>query len=62
MPLMPRGSNRALLAAVVVGLFAAVLAVVLVTRSGATRPADGSEHSLGVASAPVVVDEWSDFE
>ena len=60
-----RGHNRSVYALVVsaaVFLIAASIGLFLVTRSGSSSPAAGSEHSLGVAAAPVVVEEWSDFE
>jgi hypothetical protein len=51
-----------LLASVLVVLLAAGIGLFLVFRPGQSAPATGSEHSLGEATAPVVVEEWSDFE
>ncbi len=59
------GHNRsvyALLAGAAVLLIAASIGLLLMTRSSTSSSAVGSEHSLGVAAAPVVVEEWSDFE
>ena len=36
--------------------------LVLATRSVARSAQTGSEHAIGSATAPVVVEEWSDFE
>jgi hypothetical protein len=55
-------SNHALFASALVALIAASVGLFLLTRPGAGGSAAGSEHSLGVATAPVVVEEWSDFE
>ena len=38
------------------------LGVLLLVRSTGAATATGNEHAVGSASAPVVVDEWSDFE
>jgi len=35
---------------------------VLATRSVARAAQTGAEHSIGSVTAPVVVEEWSDFE
>ena len=43
-------------------LAALVAGVLLVVQPGAVSQASGSEHSIGSATAPVVVEEWSDFE
>jgi hypothetical protein len=51
-----------ILASAAVFLIAVSIGLFLMTRSGPTSPAAGSEHSLGIAAAPVVVEEWSDFE
>jgi hypothetical protein len=51
-----------LLASVLVVLVAAGVGLFLLARPGQSGPATGSEHSLGEATAPVVVEEWSDFE
>jgi hypothetical protein len=51
-----------LLVSAVVVLVAAAVGLFLVARTGQSAPATGSEHSLGAATAPVVVEEWSDFE
>jgi hypothetical protein len=56
------GRMYALVASVAVVLFVAGVGLVLLTRSGTGSFAAGSEHSLGSATAPVVVEEWSDFE
>jgi hypothetical protein len=46
-----------------VALFALGLGVLLLlARPVGGAKAIGSEHAVGSASAPVVVDEWSDFE
>jgi hypothetical protein len=50
----------------IVAALTAILAVglgLLLLAHAATRvSATGSDHTVGSASAPVVVDEWSDFE
>jgi hypothetical protein len=51
-----------LLVSALVVLVAAAIGLFLVVRPGQSGPATGSEHSLGEATAPVVVEEWSDFE
>jgi hypothetical protein len=55
-------SNQILLTSVLVVLVAAGIGLFLVFRPGESAPATGSEHSLGEATAPIVVEEWSDFE
>jgi hypothetical protein len=43
-------------------LLALGMGMLLLARPGARTNATGAEHSLGSATAPVVVEEWSDFE
>jgi hypothetical protein len=43
-------------------LIALGVATFLLTRPGSGGPANGTDHSLGLATAAVVVEEWSDFE
>jgi protein-disulfide isomerase len=43
-------------------VFAIGLGVLVLPRPASGASAIGSEHSIGSASAPVVVDEWADFE
>ena len=52
-----------IVAGAVIALLLAGFGLLLVSRTGASsRSIAGSEHSLGLASAPVIVEEWSDFE
>jgi hypothetical protein len=51
------GRLCALVASAAVALFVAGVGLLLLTRSGTGSFAAGSEHSLGSATAPVVVEE-----
>jgi hypothetical protein len=54
-----------LLASALVVFVALGMGLFLLVRPGQTgeaSAANGSEHSLGAAAAPVVLEEWSDFE
>jgi hypothetical protein len=58
-------SRATLIASLLVLLVAAGVGVLLIWRPGQpanSGPANGSDHILGAASAPVVVEGWSDFE
>ncbi len=51
-----------LLVGTLITVAALAAGVLFVVRPGGVSQASGSEHSIGNGSAPVLIEEWSDFE
>jgi hypothetical protein len=62
--LPPRRGSNLLLGTIVAIATVVVSGVTLFSRTGTidTSPAIGRDHIRGAASAPVIVEEWSDFQ
>ena len=62
-PLRRKHASLSLILAALTAVFALGLGLLLLAaRPAGGGSATGTEHAIGSASAPVVVDEWSDFE
>jgi hypothetical protein len=55
-------SRRVEVAGLIVLVLALGAGLFVATGAGTRQAAGGAEHSVGSASAPVVLEEWSDFE